>query len=101
MMWREAAFLRHQQSRWLRPDAARWVRADVVRFLCLPTGALSTSFSLDRKYNPNQPRVPAGNSDGGQWTSGAGGSGQNNAAQSPGNIDLGSLPSFSDLFALF
>jgi hypothetical protein len=23
-----------------------------------------------RKYNPNQPRVPAGNSDGGQWTGG-------------------------------
>ena len=25
-----------------------------------------------RKYDPNQPRVPAGNSDGGQWTSGGG-----------------------------
>jgi hypothetical protein len=24
-----------------------------------------------RKYSPNQPRVPAGNADGGQWTSGA------------------------------
>ena len=28
-----------------------------------------------KQYNPNQPRVPAGNSDGGQWTSGGGGSG--------------------------
>jgi len=26
------------------------------------------------KYSPDQPRVPAGNSDGGQWTSGGGGS---------------------------
>jgi hypothetical protein len=26
-----------------------------------------------RKYSPNQPRVPAGNPDGGQWTSGEGG----------------------------
>ncbi|WP_439500210.1 hypothetical protein [Bosea sp. (in: a-proteobacteria)] len=30
---------------------------------------------VSRKYNPSQPRVPAGNSDGGQWTSGGGGSG--------------------------
>jgi hypothetical protein len=26
-----------------------------------------------RKFDPDQPRVPAGNSDGGQWTSGGGG----------------------------
>ena len=31
--------------------------------------------NLDSKYNPNQPRVPRGNSDGGQWTDGAGGGG--------------------------
>jgi hypothetical protein len=42
------------------PDYAANGRADAVRFLC--PNAL---FSLDRKYNPNQPRVPAGNSDGG------------------------------------
>jgi len=29
---------------------------------------------LARKYNPDQPRVPAGNTGGGQWTSGGGGS---------------------------
>ena len=28
-----------------------------------------------KQYNPNQPRVPAGNSDGGQWTDGGGGGG--------------------------
>lgn len=28
-----------------------------------------------RKYSPDQPRVPAGNADGGQWTSGGGGGG--------------------------
>lgn len=32
-----------------------------------------------RKYNPSQPRVPSGNADGGQWTSGAGGSGGSTA----------------------
>ncbi|PZU92758.1 MAG: hypothetical protein DI527_08815 [Chelatococcus sp.] len=30
---------------------------------------------LLRKYNPDQPRVPAGNSGGGRWTSGSGGGG--------------------------
>lgn len=33
-----------------------------------------------RAYNPDQPRVPAGNPDGGQWTSGG-------AGQSPWTID--------------
>jgi hypothetical protein len=28
--------------------------------------------ALGRKYSPDQPRVPAGNRDGGQWTSGGG-----------------------------
>jgi pimeloyl-ACP methyl ester carboxylesterase len=38
-----------------------------------------TGFVL--KYNPDQPRVPAGNPDGGQWTSGdGGGDGSNNTA---------------------
>lgn len=30
---------------------------------------------LDAKFDPDQPRVPAGSSDGGQWTDGGGGSG--------------------------
>jgi hypothetical protein len=71
------AQLRHQQSRWLRPDAARWVRPDAARFLA-PGADVAEAFpALARKYNPNQPRVPAGNSDGGQWTDGtaAGGAG--------------------------
>jgi hypothetical protein len=34
---------------------------------------------FQRKYSPDQPRVPAGNSDGGQWTSGGGeGAGHDN-----------------------
>ena len=31
---------------------------------------------LRHKYSPDQPRMPAGNSDGGQWTSGGGGAGR-------------------------
>ena len=69
------AWLRHQQSRWLRPDAARWIRPDAARFL--PPGAdVAKAFPrLARKYNPNQPRVPVGNPDGGQWTDGGAGRG--------------------------
>src|SRR5687767_422393 len=32
-------------------------------------------------FNPNQPRVPAGNPDGGQWTDGGGGDGDGAAAR--------------------
>jgi hypothetical protein len=32
-----------------------------------------------KQYNPNQPRVPAGNADGGQWTDGGGGGGPRSA----------------------
>lgn len=64
------AWLRHQQQRWLRPDAARWVRPDAARFLA-PGADVAKAFpALARKYSPNQPRVPAGNPDGGQWTDG-------------------------------
>lgn len=83
----------------MRPDAHRRVRADAARYLKSGsdlTGAFST---FDRKYNRNQPRVPAGNSEGGRWTSGAVGSG--GTASPMGMINFGDLPNFSDLFALF
>lgn len=68
---RENAWLRHQQTRWLRPDAYRWLRPDAARFAA-PGNTVADAFpTLSRKYNPNQPRVPAGNTDGGQWTDGA------------------------------
>jgi hypothetical protein len=37
------------------------------------------ALSLERRYSPSQPRVPAGSREGGRWTSGGGGSG------TPGN----------------
>jgi hypothetical protein len=52
----------HQRKRWMRPDAARWLQPN--RQLWFRPGV------LDRKYDPDQPRVPAGNPDGGRWTSG-------------------------------
>lgn len=96
MHYRENAWLRHQQARWLRPDAHRWVRPDAALFLA-PGGGVADAFpALSRKYNPNQPRVPAGNSDGGQWTDGGSGS-----AAPIGDIGFGNLSELNDFSDLF
>jgi hypothetical protein len=60
------AWLAREERRWLRPDAHRWWRPDHGRF--------EKPNRFERKYSPDQPRVPAGNPDGGQWTSGSSGS---------------------------
>ena len=50
---------------YMRPDAARWLR---------PNQQVWQGPNYDeRKYNRDQPRVPAGGPDGGQWTDGNGG----------------------------
>lgn len=71
----------YQRRRWLRNDAHLWLRQDYARFL--PPG-------WQQKYNANQPRVPAGHTNGGQWTSGAygGGIGLPFAGRFPGLDDL-------------
>jgi hypothetical protein len=48
---------------------------------------------LLRKYSPGQPRVPAGSSEGGQWTSGRGGTGEASDGVSDAS---GEEPSSSD-----
>lgn len=60
MSAREDAYARHQQARWMRPDAHRWLRQDAARFLKPDTEVASDFPSLEGKYNPGQPRVPAG-----------------------------------------
>jgi hypothetical protein len=67
------AFEAAQRVRWMRPDAARWIRPDAARFLKPGTDPRDVYPALARKYSPDQPRVPAGNPDGGQWTDGGGG----------------------------
>lgn len=58
----QSAWLAREQRRWLRNDANRWLRPDHTRF--------GKRQQIEHKYNPNQPRVPAGNSNGGRWTDG-------------------------------
>ena len=71
----ESLFEAAQRARWLRPDAYRWIRPDAARFLAPGTDPASVFPALHRKFSPDQPRVPAGNPDGGQWTDGGGGGG--------------------------
>jgi hypothetical protein len=75
-----------------RHDLPWWREAVRLRRHILSLKAQTQLLRRDlaaKRYNPNQPRVPAGNSDGGQWSSGASGGGS-----APG-IDLSGL--FGDL----
>jgi hypothetical protein len=59
---------------------------------------------LEAKYSPSQPRVPAGNPRGGQWTDRSGGQGQSQGtglAQPMGNVDIGDVSGSSELGDLF
>jgi hypothetical protein len=42
------------------------------------------SFAVKASFNPNQPRVPAGNSDAGQWTDAGGGDASNRVTPATG-----------------
>jgi hypothetical protein len=75
----------HQLQRWMRPDAHRYIRPDWRRFWNAghENDPLYRFYeSVERKFSPDQPRVPAGSSDGGQWTSDGGGAG---GGPSPGS----------------
>jgi hypothetical protein len=69
----ESLFEATQRARWMRPDAYRWIRPDAARFLVPGNDPREVYPALARKYSPSQPRVPAGNPDGGQWADGGGG----------------------------
>jgi hypothetical protein len=55
----------HQRQRWLRPDAERYERPDAARWL-KPDLSYAIGPAYARKYSLEQPRVPAGNPDGGE-----------------------------------
>lgn len=74
---------------WLEHRRLRWLIADLKLDLALRRFA--------RKYSPDQPRVPAGNADGGQWTSG-GSANDDHLAQS--STTAPDQPSRSDLSQL-
>ncbi len=63
-------WLVYQRKRWMRPDASRWMRPDAHIWKRPGFDAATAHIAVDRKYDPDQPRVPAGEPDGGQWTTG-------------------------------
>ncbi len=70
------ALAQERQIEWSRIGAASFLtqdeRREAVGYGSLPTPA---SGPTELRYAPNQPRVPAGSPQGGQWTSGGGGGG--------------------------
>ena len=54
--------------------------------------------AVETKYDPNQPRVPAGNPDGGQWTDAGGGGGPGDSSRSSsisGSADVQRIIAFA------
>jgi len=69
-------YLDEQTRRWMRPDWRHWWKPGYE------SDPLYQEYErLERKFSPDQPRVPAGNREGGQWTSGdAGGDARQQSA---------------------
>jgi hypothetical protein len=67
----------HELRRWMRPDAHRFVSPTWRRVVRLGSEAAAVFGLYEAKYRPDQPRVPRGVPEGGQWTEdgGAGGAG--------------------------
>jgi hypothetical protein len=64
-------YFQRERKRFIRPDAHRYLRADWRRYL--HSGQKDDSLfkyfeQVEFKYSPDQPRVPRGRSNGGQWT---------------------------------
>ncbi len=70
---REALWLAHQRRRWMLPDPSRWLQPDQSKWVKPGVKSDPLLQLFECKYRADQPRVPAGNSDGGQWTSGGSG----------------------------
>jgi hypothetical protein len=86
-----------QSTNWLLGEAYRSQMTEErygqkirgVHALCGKLEKKWRDYQYESKYSPDQPRVPAGNSDGGQWTDaggGSGGAGGFGAGRSAGDI---------------
>jgi hypothetical protein len=76
-------YMRANAHRFLRPDPQRFLRPDWKRYVQPGFDPLFVHALLEGKANfdPNQPRVPKGNPDGGQWTD-EGGDGEDGLSES-------------------
>ncbi|HVZ52141.1 MAG TPA: hypothetical protein VG986_09255 [Pseudolabrys sp.] len=65
-------YLARERRRFTRPDAHRFISPDWRRFVRAGSDLECLYEDFERKYSPDQPRVPAGSPEGGQWTSDGG-----------------------------
>ncbi len=82
--------LDYELKRWMRPDAHRFLRHDWRRFWAAgheDEPVYRFYESIERKFSPSQPRVPAGVPEGGQWT---GTGGERDAARTEAEPRAGS-----------
>ncbi len=79
------------QINWIAKDSEEFFREFNERLTLL-----EIRYGIKAGFDPNQPRVPAGNPNGGQWTSTGGGAGGGSGS---GDSSDGGL--FGDLFDLF
>ncbi|MBI3704553.1 MAG: hypothetical protein HY244_12085 [Rhizobiales bacterium] len=69
----------------MAPNAHRFVRPDWRRFVQPGSDLWAVCELYESKYSPNQPRVPAGSSEGGRWTGEGGGAGDGSSFPSTGS----------------
>src|SRR5579864_8661666 len=62
---------KYRIKRWMRPNAHRFIRPDWRRYVRPGYERDFQAMFFEFKFDPDQPRVPAGNRDGGQWTNGS------------------------------
>lgn len=68
-------YLDYQRRCWMKPNASSWMRPDAARWLLPNRKVWQWPRCNEQKYSPDQPRVPAGNFDGGRWTTVSSGGG--------------------------
>jgi hypothetical protein len=82
----------HQRKRWMRPNAHLFIRPDWRRFVW-PGDRDDHPFAFyERKYRPDQLRVPAGSREGGQWTDDGGGQSSNQNSPAIERVYAAGLP---------
>ena len=81
----KAAYLVRELMRGQNADAFRFMRPDWRHFVKPGSDAWVLYELYERKFNPEQPRAPAGSSEGGQWTNEGGGAGGGSSSPSTGS----------------
>jgi hypothetical protein len=77
----------HEIKRWMRPDAYRFIRPDWRRYVTPGSDLWAHYERYECKYSPEQPRVPAGSREGGQWTDDGGGDAGSGGGPSSGGTE--------------